>query len=82
MAAITPKDRARLAGMAGVSDQYLYQCLTGRREMGAQEAVRVEQQTAGELRRWQLCQATWHRIWPELVGTDGAPNVPAPAEAV
>lgn len=27
--------------------------------------------------RWQQRPNDWHRIWPELVGTEGAPPVPA-----
>lgn len=33
------------------------------------------------LRRWNLRPDDWHRIWPELIGTDGAPEVPAAQEA-
>jgi hypothetical protein len=28
------------------------------------------------VRRWHLRPDDWHRIWPELVGTDGAPQPP------
>ena len=27
--------------------------------------------------RWTQRPSDWHRIWPELVGADGAPPVPA-----
>lgn len=27
-------------------------------------------------RRWDLFPTEWHRIWPELIGTEGAPAVP------
>lgn len=30
--------------------------------------------------RWQLRPNDWHLIWPELIGTEGAPPVPTPAE--
>jgi DNA-binding transcriptional regulator YdaS (Cro superfamily) len=36
----------------------------------------IERATAGAVRRWDLRPADWHRIWPELVGADGAPPVP------
>jgi len=26
--------------------------------------------------RWDLRQEDWHLIWPELIGTQGAPMVP------
>jgi DNA-binding transcriptional regulator YdaS (Cro superfamily) len=67
--------RRRLAATAGVADQYLYQCLTGRRDMDAAEARRVETATNHQLRRWHLRQKDWHLIWPELIDMAGAPPV-------
>ena len=59
-------ERRSLAQLAGIGDPYLYQCLSGRREMGAIEAMRVERATNARLRRWHVCPKTWHLIWPEL----------------
>jgi DNA-binding transcriptional regulator YdaS (Cro superfamily) len=64
---ITPDERRQLAEKVGINEQYLYQCLTGRREMSAWEAVRVEQQTEGRVNRKMVCQGSWQSIWPELV---------------
>jgi DNA-binding transcriptional regulator YdaS (Cro superfamily) len=64
---ITPDERRQLAEKVGINEQYLYQCLTGRREMSASEAVRVEQASEGRLTRRMVCQASWQAIWPELV---------------
>ena len=64
---ITPDERRQLAEKVGINEQYLYQCLTGRREMSASEAVRVEQASEGRLTRKMVCQASWQAIWPELV---------------
>lgn len=75
---ITPSERADLAERCGVGQQYLYQCITGRRAMRPEEAVRVERESGKRLRRWDLRPSDWHRIWPELVGTEGAPPVPDP----
>lgn len=75
---ITAARRKELAATHGVDEQYLYQCLSRRRQMDAAEAMRLETESGQELRRWQLRWADWHRIWPELVGTEGAPSVPAP----
>jgi DNA-binding transcriptional regulator YdaS (Cro superfamily) len=69
------QDRKRLAEKAGINEQFLYQCLTGRRAMEAKEAVRVEEATNYELRRWQLRPKDWFEVWPELIGTDGAPQI-------
>lgn len=73
--------RRQLAQAHGLDERYLYQCLTGRRQMDAATARSVEEASAGALRRWQLRRNDWHRIWPELVGADGAPAVPAEAAA-
>lgn len=77
---ITPEDRKRIAVKVGVNEQYLYQCLTGRRDMNPAEARRIEDDSEREIRRWDICQKSWHLIWPELVGTDGAPEVPEAAK--
>ena len=66
---ITPKRRRELAEKHGVSDPYLYQCLSGRRDMNPAEARRLEEESRKELRREWLCQKTWPGIWPELART-------------
>lgn len=82
MESITPAERRDLAATIGRGEQYLYQCITGRREMDPQEAVELEQRSGGKLKRWMLRRHTWHRIWPELIATEGAPPVPStPAPA-
>ena len=64
---ITPEERRELAEKVGLSEQYIYQCLTGRREMSAWQAVWVEQESGGKITRKMLCQGSWQAIWPELV---------------
>lgn len=76
MSTIPARERRRLAEVAGVDEQYLYQCLTGRRDMDAAEARRVEAVTGHVIRRWHLRQRDWHLIWPELVGVPGVPPAP------
>jgi DNA-binding transcriptional regulator YdaS (Cro superfamily) len=66
MSEITPAERKKLAELIGVNEQYLYQCLTGRREMDPGAAMRAEIATSGELKRQMLCQKTYSAIWPEL----------------
>lgn len=75
MPAITPADRKLLAEQIGVHEQYLYQCLTGRREMDAAAAMKAELETGGVLKRQMLCQKTFKAIWLDL------PQLPAPADA-
>jgi len=62
----TPDDRRRIAALTGVDEQYLYQCLTGRRDMNPAQARKVEEVTDGEVTRQMLCQKTYAGIWPEL----------------
>lgn len=74
--AIGPRERAQIAQALGLDDQYLYQCMTGRKDMKPKQAVRVERDSGGRLRRWHLRVNDWHETWPELIGVDGAPPVP------
>lgn len=71
---ITASERAAIAEKVGVSDPYLYQCLTGRKAMKPEEAVRVEEGSGRVLMRWHLRPNDWHRIWPELRAWPGAPE--------
>lgn len=66
-------DRKSLAEEFGLDDQYLYQCLTGRKAMKPEEAVRIERESSQRLRRWDVRPKDWHRIWPELINMEGAP---------
>jgi DNA-binding transcriptional regulator YdaS (Cro superfamily) len=78
---ISPRERGEIAQAAKLAEQYLYQCLSGRKDMKPKEAVRVERVSGGRLRRWHLRQSDWHETWPELIGAEGAPPVPHAAEA-
>ena len=64
---ITTDRRKQLAAEHGVNVQYLYQCLTGRRDMNPAEAMRLETESGKELTRQMLCQKTYAGIWPGLV---------------
>jgi DNA-binding transcriptional regulator YdaS (Cro superfamily) len=74
MAEITVSDRKRLAEKIGVNEQYLYQCLTGRRDMDHAVAMQAEKDTDGELKRQMLCQKTYQLVWPDLEPLDQASN--------
>lgn len=76
MSPITASERTELAGLLGIHEQYLYQCLTGKRAMRTSEAVLAEQKTGGRLRRWHLRMTDWWMHWPELIGSEGAPPIP------
>lgn len=44
-------------------------------------AVAIERATGGKVRVWDLRPNDWHSIWEHLIGTPGAPPVPATAKA-
>lgn len=44
---------------------------------GPENCVAIERATEGAVRRWDLRPDDWHRIWPELIGAEGAPEVAA-----
>ena len=43
-----------------------------------ENCVSIEQATGSKVMRWDLRPLDWHRIWPELINADGAPEVPQP----
>lgn len=71
---------AQLRAAAGVkSDAQVRQWQHGYagRLPSASSCVAIERATAGAVRRWDLRPTDWHQIWPELIGVEGAPAVPA-----
>lgn len=74
----SPEDRRRLADKVGVSPATLQQALAGTGYgFKPSECVRIERESDFELRRWDLRPKDWHENWPELIGTEGAPEIPA-----
>lgn len=49
------------------------------RQPQPENCVLIERATQGAVRRWDLRPNDWHRIWPELIGAEGAPAVPSAA---
>lgn len=50
------------------------------RQPSPEYTIAIEFATEGKVRRWDLRPNDWWRIWPEQVGTPGAPPVPQLAE--
>lgn len=69
---------ADVAGRAGVSVAFLSQIAGGTRGTPAERAADIERACEFHVRRWDLRLDDWHRIWPELIGAEGAPAVPQP----
>ena len=74
--------RTKFAARVGLSPIYLSQLAARQdgREPGPECCVRIEQMTDGLVRRWELRQSDWHRIWPELKDAEDAPKLPASAD--
>jgi DNA-binding transcriptional regulator YdaS (Cro superfamily) len=72
---------ARVATKLGVSGSLVTQWARGK-QVSAERCVPIERATERAVLRWDLRPDDWHRIWPELIGTDGAPAVPQLAEEV
>ena len=70
----TPERRREIATALDVDEQYVYQVSTGLKTASPALARRLNalDPTA---RLQDLRPDDWHLIWPELVGTDGAPEV-------
>ena len=45
-------------------------------------APAVEAYTQGKVRRWDMYSELWWKIWPELIGTEGAPELPPNARVL
>ena len=72
---------AAIARQLGVHPVMVSQWASGLKEVPAERCTAIEQATAAKVRRWDLRPDDWHRIWPELIGADGAPDAPAPPPA-
>lgn len=77
----TPAELREFAEKGGTVYAYLYQCVSGRRDMGPVKAIEVEKATNYRIRRWDLCPNKWHKFWPHLIGKKGAPSPKQPEAA-
>lgn len=68
---------ARALGMKTDAQVRQWQHAYDDRQPGAGYCMAIERATGGKVRVWDLRPDDWHRIWPMLIGTDGAPEVPA-----
>lgn len=68
---------ASVAQRADIAPAFLSQIAGGVRGAPAERCADIERACDQHVRRWDLRPNDWHRIWPELIGADGAPAVPA-----
>ena len=67
---------AAIAAAVRVHPVMVSQWAAGVKAVPAERASEIERATGGAVRRWDLRPDDWHRIWPELIGAEGAPPVP------
>lgn len=67
--------QAALATAIGLKQQHVWNWLNRGGSVPAEHCTAIEKAADGAVRRWDLRPDDWHRIWPELVGSDGAPRV-------
>jgi DNA-binding transcriptional regulator YdaS (Cro superfamily) len=65
----------RMAARLGINAGYLSQFAHGGRPVPPELCPEIERLSGGAVRRSDLRPDDWHRIWPELVGIEGAPDV-------
>lgn len=64
---------AKLAAILGAHAPDVSRWAQGTRPVPEKAAVAIERATGGEVMRWDLRTADWFEIWPELIGSPGAP---------
>lgn len=69
----------QVSGAVGrrVQPAYLSQVAGASKPVKVAYVPAIERATGFAVRRWDLCPDEWHLIWPELIGTPGAPGIPA-----
>jgi DNA-binding transcriptional regulator YdaS (Cro superfamily) len=69
MITMSASERVAIAAAIGVNEQYLYQCLTGRRTTPSDRCPSIERATQGRVTCEELrADVRWHRVpdgaWP------------------
>jgi DNA-binding transcriptional regulator YdaS (Cro superfamily) len=64
-----------LARCLGVKQPTISEWARQERPIPIERCVDIERATGRKVMRWHLRPNDWHRIWPELVGTEDAPKV-------
>jgi DNA-binding transcriptional regulator YdaS (Cro superfamily) len=75
------KTQAALAAAIGVKQQHIWNWLNRPGHVPPEHCAAIEAASGGQVRRCDLRPDDWHRIWPELIGTEGYPEVSQKAAA-
>ena len=74
-------ERDKLAAACSATRGHLQNVMYGQRPCSPELAAALERESGGQVRRWETRPGDWHLIWPELVGAEGAPEIPTEAAA-
>ena len=66
--------RTAFAERCETSAGHLRNVSYGQKSLSPASCVLVDVESGGAVRRWHLRPDDWHRIWPELIGAEGAPK--------
>ena len=66
--------QSALAAALGLKQQHVWNWLNRDQRVPPEHCAAIETATGGAVRRWDLRPSDWHRIWPELIGAEGAPD--------
>lgn len=67
----------RVASELKIAAAWLSQMADKKRPTPPHLVPEIERLSDYAVRRWEMRPSDWHLIWPELVGTEGAPDTPA-----
>jgi hypothetical protein len=73
---LPPSEQAAFADRCGTTIGYLRKALSTGAVLRPELMVAIEAESGRQVRRWAMRPTDWHRVWPELIGTPGAPDVP------
>ena len=68
--------RERFAVECGTTLGHMRNCSYGQKQLAPANCVLVERCSGAAVMRWDLRPDDWHLIWPELIGSAGAPAAP------
>lgn len=72
--------QAEMARKLNLSAPMVNQWVQGARPVPIEYCAAIEAATGNTVMRWDLRPEDWYRIWPELIGAEGAPATPVATE--
>lgn len=73
--------RDEFAVRCGTTRGHLQNVMYGIKSCATDLAVAIERESGHKVNRWDLRPSDWHKHWPELIGSVGAPVPLAANEA-